>query len=206
MPRAQDCVWITTLQRQGHDRQAIFGAVSDLTVRYSPAELQRWISGYDIVAVQEADPAFCEALGSLSHPMVRGENDLDGRGIEVESCSALILQNAKLLRQEQAVLSFRPMGRGVTVSREHFVALVERPDSEQLVVCSVHLHVPDMIRKSGLQYVDYLYPLRAALEAVAGQQGSTLQMPCLLLGDFNMDPAVFQQISIEDTFWKQCFG
>ena len=40
-------------------------AVADLKVRYSPSELQRWVSGYDVVAVQEADPLFREALGDM---------------------------------------------------------------------------------------------------------------------------------------------
>ena len=178
-------------------------ALTDLKVSYSPAELQRWASGYDIVAIQEADPLFCEALGALNQCMVRGQNDFDGRGMEVESCSALILRNVECLRQESATLSFKPR-RGVTVSREHFAVLVERPDGEQLVLCSVHLHVADMIRQR-MKLVEYLEPLRAALESAAGQRGDgLLRTPCVLLGDFNMDPAAFEELSTEDPFWKQC--
>ena len=143
-----------------------------------------------------------QALGEMGQGMVCGSNDFDGRGVEVESCSALILRNARCLHKESALLSFRSF-RGATVSREHLVAHLEHSTGEQLVVCSVHLHVPAMIRKR-LNYADYLLPLRHALENVAGQQ--TLEIPCLLLGDFNLDPADFHQLSIDDAFWKQLLG
>ncbi|CAE7365161.1 unnamed protein product [Symbiodinium pilosum] len=198
----KDCVWVSTLQRLGYATNDIMDAVADLKVRYSPSELQRWVSGYDVVAVQEADPLFREALGEMGQGMVCGSNDFDGRGVEVESCSALILRNARCLHKESALLSFRSF-RGATVSREHLVAHLEHSTGEQLVVCSVHLHVPAMIRKR-LNYADYLLPLRHALENVAGQQ--TLEIPCLLLGDFNLDPADFHQLSIDDAFWKQLLG
>ena len=205
--KAQDCVWVSRLQRLGYHKQDIVDAIADLKVRYSPGELQRWASGYDVVAVQEADPLFCEALGTLSLRMVRGRNDLDGRGVQVESCSALILRNAECVCQQSAVLSFKP-NRRVTVSREHFVVRVERQnDGEQLVICSVHFHVPSMISRSRITLADYLQPLRAALESVAGQGADgRLQVPCLLLGDFNMDPSMFKQLSHDDPFWKQCSG
>lgn len=200
----KDCVWVSRLQRLGYHKQDIVDAIADLKVRYSPGELQRWASGYDVVAVQEADPLFCEALGTLSLRMVRGRNDLDGRGVQVESCSALILRNAECVCQQSAVLSFKP-NRRVTVSREHFVVRVERQnDGEQLVICSVHFHVPSMISRSRITLADYLQPLRAALESVAGQGADgRLQVPCLLLGDFNMDPSMFKQLSHDDPFWKQ---
>ena len=192
----------------GYHKQDIVDAIGDLKVRYSPGELQRWASGYDIIAIQEADPLFCEALGTLSLRMLRGQNDLDGRGVQVESCSALILRNAECVCQQSAVLSFKPFGRRVTVSREHFVVRVERPnDGEQLVICSVHLHVPSMISRSRITLADYLQPLRDALESVAGKGGDgRLEVPCLLLGDFNMDPSMFNQLAHDDPFWKQCLG
>ncbi|CAE7703677.1 hypothetical protein AK812_SmicGene39120 [Symbiodinium microadriaticum] len=201
----KDCVWVSTLQRMGYHKQDIVDAIGDLKVRYSPGELQRWASGYDIIAIQEADPLFCEALGTLSLRMLRGQNDLDGRGVQVESCSALILRNAECVCQQSAVLSFKPFGRRVTVSREHFVVRVERPnDGEQLVICSVHLHVPSMISRSRITLADYLQPLRDALESVAGKGGDgRLEVPCLLLGDFNMDPSMFNQLAHDDPFWQQ---
>eukprot|EP00913_Durusdinium_trenchii_P017824 g16749.t1 len=165
----------------------------------------------------EADPLFCEALGQFL--VLRGENDRDGRGVEVESCSALILHNAKCLRTESAILSAPSLGRRTRrASRDHLVTLLERPagrepaepaePAERLVVCSVHLHPPQMFLTKGLTYEKYLDPLRRAIESLAGlngteNEGVTLQTPCLLLGDFNLDPEHFERLTKGLPFWKQ---
>lgn len=129
---------------------------------------------------------------------MRGRNDRDGRGIEVESCALLVLCRAVCVRRETAQLSFRV--RHSHVSREHTVALLRHEDGRELVACSLHLHPPGQVRKS---YLEYLRPLREALEALAGVKKGLLQKECLLLGDFNVDPEQFRELSNSE-FWRQC--
>ena len=76
------------------------------------------------------------------------------------------------------------------------------------MVCSVHLHPPQMFLTKGLTYEKYLDPLRRAIESLAGlngteNEGVTLQTPCLLLGDFNLDPEHFERLTKGLPFWKQ---
>ncbi|CAJ1327808.1 unnamed protein product [Effrenium voratum] len=195
----KDCVWLERLLHL-HSKDEILRGLEELQLSYSGAELQTWVRSHDLVAVQEADPLFCRALGDVQ-PLLRGQDDLDGRGVQVESCSALVLGNARLLCREQAVLS-RPLFRRRRCSRDHTVALVERPDGQRLVVCSVHLHVPfwDM---TCLPFKRYLQPLRRAVEAAAGVEEGRLQTPCLLLGDFNVDPEHFKELLGVSRFWDQ---
>jgi len=159
------------------------------------------VADHDIVAVQEADPLFLEALGDAGGSIIHGEDDRDGRGIQVQSCTAIILPKARCLRKESAVLSFRL--RRALVSRDHSIALVEH-DGQQLVVCSVHLHPPEMISKA-MQYTKYLEPLEQAVTSLAGvNKDGKVQTPCLLLGDFNIAPEQFRQMtSMTSGFWGQ---
>lgn len=118
----------------------------------------------------------------------------------------MILARAKCLRKESAVLRFRAGGRAGrrTVSRDQSIALVEK-DGQQLVISSVHLHPPGMISgPSGPTYTEYLEPLRLAVESLAGlSPDGVLQTPCLLLGDYNIAPEQFQQMTSTVDFWKQ---
>ncbi|CAE8606038.1 unnamed protein product [Polarella glacialis] len=204
----KDCVWIGRLGAMGHGKHEINEAVQSLSVEYSPAEIQRWVSDYDAVAVQEADPLFCNALGDeLQGQLIRGANDRDGRGVEVESVASLLLPpNAGLrsVKQQGALLRFRPRA-GVTVSRELQAVLVERPeDGQRLVICSVHFHMPESLERARLKYVEYLRPLQKAVEAVAGlSKSKELRTSCLLLGDFNVDPEDFRRRTQADAFWRQ---
>eukprot|EP00931_Biecheleriopsis_adriatica_P119828 TRINITY_DN95014_c0_g1_i1.p1 TRINITY_DN95014_c0_g1~~TRINITY_DN95014_c0_g1_i1.p1 ORF type:complete len:425 (+),score=94.51 TRINITY_DN95014_c0_g1_i1:55-1329(+) len=205
----KDCVWMRKLLSQGHAKAQIISILEGILVSYSPAEIQRWASNYDVLAVQEADPLFRAALGDdLGGRLIHGSNDLDGRGIEVESTSGLLLpphKGVRCLRQEGASLVLRPR-RSVKVAREHLAVLVERPeDGQQLVLCSVHLHVPSMVERARVTYLNYLKPLRAAVEAVAGVDSQTGQLstPCMLLGDFNIDPDDFKKRTQADPFWNQ---
>eukprot|EP00435_Cladocopium_sp_Y103_P029711 s2911_g7.t1 len=198
----KDCVWMSQLLQQGHSQKDIMAAIDRLQVYYSPQELQRWVADHDLVAVQEADPSFLGALGDPS--IIRGADDRDGRGIQVESCTALILPKAHCVRRENAVLQFRV--RKGTVSRDHSIALVEdgkEGKGQRLVVCSLHLHPPDMILQNGGHYGQYLEPLRQAVESLAGVEDGLLQTPCLLLGDFNVSPEHFQQLTSAVDFWRQ---
>lgn len=65
-----------------------------------------------------------------------------------------------------------------------------------------------MFLTKGLTYEKYLDPLRRAIESLAGlngteNEGVTLQTPCLLLGDFNLDPEHFERLTKGLPFWKQ---
>ena len=82
--------------------------------------------------------------------------------------------------------------------------LVEDGKGQRLVVCSLHLHPPEMIRKNaGPSYEQYLKPLQQAVESLAGVEDDLLQTPCLLLGDFNISPEHFQQLTSAVDFWRQ---
>eukprot|EP00438_Fugacium_kawagutii_P024931 Skav213188 [mRNA] locus=scaffold2826:52602:53174:+ [translate_table: standard] len=117
----------------------------------------------------------------------------------ISRCAAVILAGAKCLRKESALLRFRAGRR--TVSRDQSIALVEK-DGQQLVISSVHLHPPGMI--SGGTYMEYLEPVRQAVESLAGlSPDGVLQTPCLLLGDYNVAPEQFQQMTSTMEFWKQ---
>lgn len=188
------------LLQQGYSRKDIVAAIDRLQVYYSPLELQRWVADHDLVAVQEADPSFLDALADAD--IIRGADDRDGRGIQVESCTALILPKARCVRSENAVLQFAMRMR--TVSRDHSIALVEDGKGQRLVVCSLHLHPPEMIRNNrGPRYKQYLEPLQQAVESLAGVEDGLLQTPCLLLGDFNVSPEHFQQLTSTVDFWRQ---
>ena len=76
----------------------------------------------------------------------------------------------------------------------------------QVVMCSVHLHPPQMFRRRGISYKEYLNPLQKAIESVAGVKDGTLQTPCLLLGDFNIEPKDFKKSTAAIPFWQQHLG
>lgn len=115
--------------------------------------------------------------------------------------TALILPKARCVRSENAVLQFAMRMR--TVSRDHSIALVEDGKGQRLVVCSLHLHPPEMIQKNRGRYKQYLEPLQQAVESLAGVEDGLLQTPCLLLGDFNVSPEHFQQLTSTVDFWRQ---
>ena len=116
--------------------------------------------------------------------------------------TALILPKARCVRSENAVLQFAMRMR--TVSRDHSIALVEDGKGQRLVVCSLHLHPPEMIRNNrGPRYKQYLELLQQAVESLAGVEDGLLQTPCLLLGDFNVSPENFQQLTSTVDFWRQ---
>lgn len=196
------------LHRLGHGKPEICKAVEAIELAYSASEIQAWASDYEAVAVQEVDPLFRTALGAeLEGQLICGSNDFDGRGIEVESSTGLLLSAQHGLRavcSETAWLRL-PLRRGMEASREHVVVLAERPeDGQQLVLCSVHLHVPAMLDAHRQSYLKYLQPLRAAIEAVAGLTPSgALNRGCLLLGDFNIHPDDFRRRTESDPFWNQ---
>jgi len=215
----KDCPWITKLQNLGNSRDIINAAIENAHVEYSPLEIQQWAEGYEVVAVQEMDPLFRAALGErLSAQLLHGDNDRDGRGIEVESTSALLLHpdsGIRPLRTEQALLQFSTRPR-VTVQRDHTVVLVERPfDGRRMVFCSVHLHPPQMIERARTGYLKYLAPLRTAIEraaaggdsAVERDSGSTLGglggVGCFLVGDFNVSPEEFRSRTQHCDFWNK---
>lgn len=193
------------LKQIGGARPKIIKAVQEVRAEYSPLEIRSWVDGYDVVAIQEADPAFREALGAhLGPKLVRGDDDRDGRGIQVESCSALLIHpdsGIRVLSQERALLQFPARRRG-RVSREMVVALVEREsDGQRLVLCSVHIHPPQQVENAGADYIKYLRPLGQALQAAAGVGPD--QVPCLVLGDLNVSPEEFAQRTAGDDFWRQ---
>mmetsp|Transcript_103073 Transcript_103073/g.204639 ORF Transcript_103073/g.204639 Transcript_103073/m.204639 type:complete len:425 (-) Transcript_103073:29-1303(-) len=214
----KDCPWIRKLENLGNSKGSIIAAIENSRVEYSPLEIQEWADGYDITAVQEMDPLFRAALGErLGAQLVHGANDWDGRGIEVESTSALLLHpdsGIKPLHVEQALLQFKTRPR-VTVKRDHTVVLVERlSDGRRAVFCSLHLHPPQMIDRAGVKYLHYLKPLRTAIEKIAASDlaarsksesslGGLGNMDCFLVGDFNLFPEEFRSRTQSSGFWKQ---
>eukprot|EP00425_Heterocapsa_triquetra_P020471 CAMPEP_0195135956 /NCGR_PEP_ID=MMETSP0448-20130528/153378_1 /TAXON_ID=66468 /ORGANISM="Heterocapsa triquestra, Strain CCMP 448" /LENGTH=117 /DNA_ID=CAMNT_0040174121 /DNA_START=36 /DNA_END=385 /DNA_ORIENTATION=+ len=115
----------------GHPRDEIMRAITDLTVTYSPLELRQWAQRYDVIAVQEVDPPFLEALGEpMRSSILRGDNDRDARGVVVDSFAGLVLhpdRGTRVVRDKHAKLSFRSRS-GRPVTRDMVAALLERPD------------------------------------------------------------------------------
>jgi len=204
----KDCSWISRLQALGNARAAVNEAIEAIDVEYSPLEIQEWAGDYDLVAIQEADPLFCAALGpDLSRDLIQGSPDRDGRGVRVDSATALLLKQGRGIRavqSEHAQLTI-PMRRGCLATRDHVAVLVERESDGQVAVfCSVHLHPPGQVERAGLEYLDYLLPLRAAIGTAAevSELGSRFHAPCFLVGDFNVDPEEFKARTQEDPFWS----
>eukprot|EP00929_Paragymnodinium_shiwhaense_P076488 TRINITY_DN39335_c0_g1_i1.p1 TRINITY_DN39335_c0_g1~~TRINITY_DN39335_c0_g1_i1.p1 ORF type:complete len:473 (-),score=80.52 TRINITY_DN39335_c0_g1_i1:77-1495(-) len=211
--KQKDCIWIKRLGKAGLSRDEINKALDETPVQYSPLEIQSWMYDYDVVAVQEADPLLAEALDEkLRASVLRGGDDRDGRGELVESASGLILnpeRDLEVVFQTSAVLKLR-LHRGKTASRDHLVALVRREsDGELLVFCSVHLHPKPMVRQAQVKYLDYLRPLRLAIQEAQAEGRRILgpeadgefDIPLFLTGDFNIDPDHFGDQTATDDFW-----
>ena len=54
--------------------------------RDTSSECSFWIF-HTSVPFEEADPLFLEALGDAGGSIIHGEDDRDGRGIQVQSCT-----------------------------------------------------------------------------------------------------------------------
>mmetsp|Transcript_7323 Transcript_7323/g.26616 ORF Transcript_7323/g.26616 Transcript_7323/m.26616 type:complete len:502 (-) Transcript_7323:219-1724(-) len=216
----KDCVWISKLVDAGYIRNDINTAIEEVGVEYSPKEMQDWVNSYDVALVQEFDPLLRDALGEkLCRNLICGANDFDGRGIEVESSTGMLLNPESGLESigvEHAKLAFRTTNfRGVSirVSRELVVVRVRRAsDGQEAVFCSLHLHPPGQVEASGGSYLRYLEPLERAVLAAAGatppgaEAGEEAEVcfpvPCFLAGDFNMDPVDFRERTCESAFWR----
>lgn len=204
----KDCSWISRLLALGHSKAAINGVVSETRVEYSPLEVQQWVGGYDVIALQEVDPLLHSALGpSLAGELIHGHPDRDGRGIVVNSTAALLLhpgRGLKAIRSERTTLQLRSRVGGKLVSRDHMAVLVERvTDGQRAVFCSVHLHPPSQIESCGKKYLRYLEPLQNAISRSGAATGTEVQLPCFLVGDFNVAPAEFLARTDGDPFWRQ---
>lgn len=215
----KDCPWIGRLRNLGNSRESTNAAIENVLLEYSPLEIQQWAEAYDVIAVQEMDPPFRAALGDrLAAQLLHGDNDRDGRGVEVESTSALLLHpdsGIKPLCIERAMLQFSTRPR-VRVRRDHTVVLVERAcDGRRAVFCSVHLHPPQMIERARVNYLHYLTPLRTAIENAANEGDSAAErdwgsdpgglgsMDCFLVGDFNVAPEEFHARTRHCDFWNK---
>mmetsp|Transcript_85093 Transcript_85093/g.264375 ORF Transcript_85093/g.264375 Transcript_85093/m.264375 type:complete len:322 (+) Transcript_85093:34-999(+) len=162
--------------------------------------------------MQEVDPPLRAALGpDLAEGLIQGRPDRDGRGVKVDSATALLLRPGGGLRsveREHALLKVPTRRGSPPAGRDHVAVLVGRErDGQAAVFCSVHLHPPGQIERGGMSYWDYLEPLRRAIERVAAvpETGSGLAAPCFLVGDFNVAPEEFISLTRSHPFWG-CFA
>lgn len=203
----KDTPWTAAMIELGYSQSNdVDPAIEEvINLQYSPSEIRSWISEHDVTAIQEIDPLFSAVLTKeLKEGLIKGKNDFDARGVEVDSTSALLLSpKAGLTVMKQQSATLKVTSRGKEASRDHVVALVEHDDGASIVLCSAHLHPPNMVESSGSKYTEYLKPLRDAVVSVAGMDAAGhLKVPCLIIGDFNIEPEDFKKRTSSDRFWN----
>lgn len=219
----RDCPWVSRLKAQGAARGELEQLLSSLRVEYAITGLHAWLAKCDLVAVQELDVALRCVLrampsrtacdGAESVKLFESAAHIDGRGSVVDSTVGLLLlpgSGLRVLREEHAELR-TPLasGRGYAV-RDHVGLLLHRCEPASsgrslqspgslLAACSVHLHAPP--GTSAESYLAYLAPLKDMMLRLHAADNSGAA-GLVMVGDFNVRPARFQELTAGDAFWE----
>lgn len=187
----RDCPWVSRLQGKGYCRR---NELSKLDVKYDGDELRLWATSFDAVALQEVDDPLRQVL-SGSGDLRQSYSHVDGRGVGVD-CTNGVLVHPRLTVLGEAHAELRlALKNGKHAVRDHVALLLE--GEEPLVLCSVHFHPPASIG----DYLAYIHPLKEAVVSLLSQSPTAT---VALIGDFNVSPAGFAELTAQDAFWNSC--
>jgi len=206
----RNCPWIAPLQRLGAPKADTSELLKSLPVDYDVIELHGWLSACDAVAVQEVDDAFRDVIRCMpaAGTLIESARHVDGRGVEVDCTVAVLARDGVdviSVERAEVVLPISGGRRGYA-RRSHAAVLLRKAGQEvgdglPVVLMSLHLHPPRMVDESGIAYLEYIAPLKDALQRLLTATSSSVALA--LVGDFNTTPEDFLARTSGDMFWSQ---
>lgn len=206
----RNCPWIAPLQSLGAPKAETSELLKSLPVDYDVHELHGWLSACDAVAVQEVDDAFRDVMRCTpaAGTLTESARHVDGRGVEVDCTVAVLVRDGVdviSVERGEVVLPISGRRRGYA-RRSHAAVLLRKAEEEgegglPVVLMSLHLHPPRMVDESGIAYLEYIAPLKEALQRLLTATSSSVALS--LVGDFNTTPEDFLARTSGDKFWTQ---
>lgn len=206
----RNCPWIAPLRNLGASKDETGELLKSLPLDYDVSELHSWLGACDAVAVQEVDNAFREVMRSAptAGTLTESARHVDGRGMEVD-CTVAVLARDGVdvigVERGEIVLPISGGRRGYA-RRSHAAVLLRKAHSKAggglpVVLVSLHLHPPRMVDESGIAYLEYIAPLKEALQRLLAATSSSVELA--LVGDFNTTPEDFRTRTSGDRFWSR---